>query len=266
MNWNINTAGVTVFFLLTLAYFGLTRGRLQPGAGRYGAGLLIGLLVQLLPLHTGGFPAHMLGHVALLLLAAPLLVLGFPKARNQAVVRRINGISGFLQYRPWVGWLTGLGVMWFWHVPAVFNAAFSPDKAGQFGLSLLHVSSLVLAGMAFAWPVLGPQKQYRINPLLGVIYLATACAGCSLLGLFITFAPAGLYAYTHVVERAGFIETLCGNWGTEQASAQQLAGLIMWVPGCFIYLTGAMYLLRSWLLDKETGLPQPGLTLNQTNA
>lgn len=267
MNWTINTAGATVFLLLTLAYPVLTRGRFQPGAGRYGAGLLIGMLVQLLPLHTGGFPAHMLGHVSLLLLAAPLLVLGFPTAQNQAVARHITGISGFLQHRPWVGWLTGLGVMWVWHIPVVFNAAFSPANAGRFSLSLLHVFSLVLAGMAFAWPILGSLKQYRINPLTGVLYLATACAGCSLLGLFITFAPAGLYTYTHVIERTGFIETLCGNWGTEQANAQQLAGLLMWVPGCFIYLTGAMYLLRSWLLDKENDQPlaPAGLTLQQPN-
>ena len=254
MNESINITGIGVFLVLTLTYLGLTQGKIQPRASLYGIGSFIVLLVQVLPLHTGGFPAHMTGHILLLLVSAPLLVLGFPTSQQPGAAPLIERIAKHLQQRPWIGWLAGLGVMWFWHIPAVFNAAFAYEHAGKFGVSFLNSLSLIVGGMLFCWPILGPLKQYRINPLVGIIYLFTACMGCSLLGLFITFAPTGLYAYAKTVAHAGFIETLCGNWGTEQANEQQIAGLIMWVPCCFIYLSGAMYLLRSWLLDKEDSL------------
>jgi len=35
-------------------------------------------------------------------------------------------------------------------------------------------------------------------------------------------------------------------WGLSQQVDQQLGGLLMWVPGCMIYVSGAMNLLLRW--------------------
>ncbi|AUD05882.1 cytochrome c oxidase assembly protein [Spirosoma pollinicola] len=266
---------------LTLAGFGVLYGILsgwkwQPGAGLYSVGLLLMGLVQLSPLHTLGahylISAHMVGHMLLLLVVAPMLVVGLPKQLNTKIVTPLMQVSAFLGKWPWLGWLTGLGVMWFWHIPAVYDATMAHDFATAYGnilsiplcriggtstvswmnvVHVLHPLSVVLAGICFVWPVAGPFRQYRIHPLTGVLYLFTACVGCSALGMLITFAPVGLYQTYTGVDYYGLVHLIRQDWGFDPATDQQTAGLLMWVPGCFLYLTGAMYLLFNWLMERD---------------
>jgi cytochrome c oxidase assembly factor CtaG len=99
--------------------------------------------------------------------------------------------------------------------------------------------------MLFCWPLAGPVPRYHIHPLQGVLYLFTACITCSLLGLLITFAPLG--TYHHYLDMDAMMHsTGSGPWGLSRAADQQAAGLIMWVPCCFIYLAGCLLLLQRW--------------------
>lgn len=99
-------------------------------------------------------------------------------------------------------------------------------------LPIAHDLSALLAGFLFCWPVITPYPSLRLSPLRAVLYLATACVCCSLLGLLITFAPAGTYQGVGMTDK-------------------QIGGLIMWVPCCFLYLVASMALLISWLSKKE---------------
>jgi cytochrome c oxidase assembly factor CtaG len=77
--------------------------------------------------------------------------------------------------------------------------------------------------------------------VLGAIsYLFSACLCCSILGAFLTFGPAGLYTHhtKHIV--------------VDSKSDQQLGGLLMWVPGCFIYLSAILVSLRRWYSAETT--------------
>ena len=284
--------------LLTLTGFGVLYGVLagwtwRPGAGLYGVGLLLLGLVQFSPLHTLGthylLSAHMASHMILLLVVAPLLVLGLPRPPTQRLAAPLKHLSYFLGKRPWLSWLIGLGVMWFWHIPGVHDATMAHDFATAYGdigpiplcriagtdtatwvnvAHVLHPLSVVLAGLCFVWPVAGPFNQYRIHPLTGVVYLVTACAGCSLLGLLITFAPVGIYQTYSGADYYGLVPLIRQHWGFDPATDQQTAGLLMWVPGCFLYLSGAMYLLISWLTDQHdvTGITQKQWILDEKNA
>jgi putative membrane protein len=49
----------------------------------------------------------------------------------------------------------------------------------------------------------------------------------------------------------GFNNIIKNKWGISGEMDQQIAGLIMWVPCCFIYLTAAMLLLKKWFNEKE---------------
>jgi cytochrome c oxidase assembly factor CtaG len=49
----------------------------------------------------------------------------------------------------------------------------------------------------------------------------------------------------------GLNKIILNDWGLTQSIDQQAAGLIMWVPCCLIYVTGAMYLLVDWFKQKE---------------
>lgn len=131
------------------------------------------------------FSAHMITHVVLLLICGPLLVMSIPTADPPAALK---GLSFFLQKRSWLAWMGGIGIMWFWHIPSIFNASLT-HMGGANLISLFHPLSMLAAGVLFSWPLLGPFPEAHIHPLSGVVYLFTACISCSLLGLLITFAP-----------------------------------------------------------------------------
>ncbi|WP_423146031.1 cytochrome c oxidase assembly protein [Rubrolithibacter danxiaensis] len=252
--WNVESGIIIIVGLFLLLYFKLSDLRVKKEAIFYFSGLLIMLLAESSPLHFIGmhylFSAHMIIHVILLLICGPLLVLGIPK-KKEGSRSFLYKTSLFFNYFPWMGWLAGIAMMWFWHIPAVFDAAF-PEMHSSFNLiSFLQTASLLLSGIFFSWPVIGPVKHLRINPLVGVLYLFTACIGCSILGLLLTFAPAGIYTHYYLPDLYGFSKLIIDNWGISRADDQQIAGLIMWVPCCFIYLSGSMLLLYRWLNEKE---------------
>lgn len=194
------------------------------------------------------FSAHMIVHVILLLWVGPLLVMSLPAEKKQ-----FNSFFLFLKHHPVLGWLTGVGMMWIWHVPVVFNIAMNSMHHSSFNfLSIIEALSLIIAGILFSAPVIHPNKEYRIDALSGVVYLFTACIGCSLLGVLITFAPTGLYHhFLSMHDEYGLNNIILHRWNITQSIDQQAAGLIMWVPCCLIYVTGAMYLLIQWFKQKE---------------
>jgi putative membrane protein len=203
------------------------------------------LITTCSPLHFLGmqvyFSAHMITHVILLLIAGPLLVMSIRPTQSPVLVKKI---SVFLQKRCWLAWLAAVGTMWYWHIPSVFDASIA-GMGGFTIMPLLHAGSMLLAGMLFSWPLLGPFPETHIHPLTGIIYLSTACVSCSLLGLLITFAP--IHTYQHYLHAGAPMNGVVNNpRGLTPATDQQAAGLIMWVPCCFVYLSGCLYLLRRW--------------------
>ena len=245
--WQIDFTSAAL--LLLLLCFGIATKAVRNAC--FWSAFVIAAICLFSPLHLLSshylFSAHMTVHVLLLLVIGPLLVLSLPQKES-----KLSSFFSFLKQHPVAGWLTGLGAMWFWHVPLVFNAAMAEAHQSHFSIiALLETASLVLAGVLFAAPVLHPDKTYRIDALSGVVYLFTACIGCSLLGLLITFAPGG--TYHHFLSRhdgVGLNQIILGA-GLTQAIDQQAAGLIMWVPCCLLYVTGALYLLVQWFGQKE---------------
>jgi len=208
------------------------------------------LLTSCSPLHFLAmhvyFSAHMITHVILLLIAGPLLVISLPAAGSHPVLQYI---SAFLGKRSWLAWMAGVGVMWCWHIPAVFEASIAPMQHFA-AVPLLHTGSMLVAGALFSWPLVGPSPEQRIHPLSGVLYLFTACISWSLLGLLITFAPLETFRPYPAFGPAMIGPTMksmsINPWNLSPAADQQTAGLIMWVPCCFVYLSACVYLLLRW--------------------
>ncbi|QKZ13244.1 cytochrome c oxidase assembly protein [Spirosoma sp. KUDC1026] len=278
--WSIDWFSLALLTGLALLYGYAARWQRQPGVGWYVAGLVVVGLVQTSPLYVLGahylLSAHMMGHMLLLLIAAPLLVLGLPKQSSGKGGFLVKKLSVFFVRRPWMGWLLGVGIMWFWHIPSVYDATVAHDYSTALGdiasipicrgggssagmlanlAHILHPISLLLAGGCFAWPLIGPFPEQRIHPMVGIAYLASACLGCSLMGMLITFAPVGVYQTYVGADYYGLLRQIHEDWGFDRATDQQTAGLLMWVPGCLIYLTGALYLFTNWLTvaDKPVG-------------
>ena len=189
------------------------------------------------------FSAHMLQHLLLLLVVPPLILLSLP---STPVPGRFQ--SGRWQWWNWIlrhpvaTWLLGIGSMWFWHAPALCNAAVTNEWIHR-----LQYVSLLLMGFAFWWPIIGPWSQHRLSPLVGIIYLFSACLGCTILGIILTFAPVEVCSiYLHPLDRLGILTLLQDQWGLTPAKDQQLGGLLMWVPACLIYFCGILGLFARW--------------------
>lgn len=246
--WTLDLTSIVVV-VLTILFIVLTR---TAGNKKIITSIFILLIICFFsPLHVLSahylFSAHMTVHVILLLCIGPLLVMNLPPGTKQ-----FHQLFDFLKHHPIAGWLTGVGIMWFWHVPMIFNSAMSSMHESNFdSVGVIEAMSLIIAGIVFSSPIIHPNKQYRIDALSGVVYLFTACIGCSVLGLLITFAPVGTYHHFLSMHDEYGLNKMIVRSGITQSVDQQAAGLIMWVPCCLIYVTGAMYLLVNWFKQKE---------------
>ena len=202
------------------------------------------------------FTAHMLQHLLLLLVAPALFLLALPKTESGAAGRshRTCGLN----------WLCGVGAMWLWHVPKLCNAA-------ETGAAAFHVQtvSLLVCGGLFWWPVSGPVARRHLPPLAGIIYLLSACFACTLLGIYLTFAPVSVCpVFLHASDTDGILSLVRQQWGITPMVDQSLGGLMMWVPACSIYLIGILGLLARWYRSDRPGtvgeISLPAMAAKQT--
>lgn len=137
--------------------------------------------------------------------------------------------------------------MWIWHLPSLHEAVLRNE-----GLYIVQQISFIIFGTIFWWPVFAPANRMRLSPLTSTLYLASACLGCSILGILITFASVGLYpAYLNPVDRYGILSLLRNDLCITPGVDQQIGGLTMWIPGCLIYLFASMLTLVRWYRSPE---------------
>jgi cytochrome c oxidase assembly factor CtaG len=182
----------------------------------------------------------MVQHILFVLIVPVLVLLSLPGSFS--LPRSLRAFT-----HPFVGWIAGVGAMWLWHAPALCNAA-TTLKA----VYVIQTISLLLMGSLFWWQVLAPRDGERLLPAAGIVYLFTACFACSLLGIILTFAPASICpAYQQPIDRLGILHAV-RQWGLTNERDQQIGGLLMWVPMCFIYLVAILAQLVRWQSE-----PQP---------
>jgi putative membrane protein len=252
--WHLDISTTILAVFIVYLYYIITGFKQQNKAFWFWVAIVLFLFVECSPLHFLGmhyyFAAHMITHVVLLLICGPLLVISIPNKKASPKPKVLQIFSSVIYKYPWLAWLAGVGIMWFWHIPAIFDGSFAAMNNQFSVLPALHAGSMLLAGMLFSWPLFGPFKNYHIHPLAGIVYLFTACVSCSLLGLLITFAPLNTF---HYYSHLSAVMKMSGTnpWGLSLKSDQQAAGLIMWVPCCFVYLAGCIYLLQQWFASND---------------
>ena len=220
------------------------RGLLRQ-AGMYAAGWLTLTAALASPLDGIGsqlFSAHMLQHELLMIVAAPLLVLGRPLAvwlwalpGRSAIAAAVRHPSIRLPWQfltlPMVSWLLHAAALWAWHVPRLFEGALASSTMHGWQ----HTSFLASA-LLFWWAVLGDgDRAHRGGAML---YLFTTMLHTGALGALLTWSVTPWYpAY------AGSV----GLYGYDLLEDQQLGGLIMWIPGGLAYLIAGLALAAHWL-------------------
>ena len=236
--WDWEPTVVVGCAMLAIGYLAVVRQRLNR-APYFLAGVVLLLLDLVSPIDTLAdrylFSAHIVQHFLLALVIPPLLLLGTPAFELGALTKLERAVG-----QPPVSWLLGVGTMLAWHIPAFFNAALAND-----GLHIFQHLSFLVTGAIFWWPILGPVQDRRLPALAAVTYLFSACVCCSLLGAFLTFSPVGLYpAYLNPPHP--------NYWGLDPQSDQQLGGMLMWIPGCFVYLSGILATVMRWYTAERT--------------
>ncbi|MCG8584383.1 MAG: cytochrome c oxidase assembly protein [Pirellulales bacterium] len=185
------------------------------------------------------FSAHIVQHLLLLLVVPMCLVLSLP--RNVSFGRLSNASSSQIARWAIVGWLSGLGTMWFWHVPSLCNASTSIAWLGA-----VRDATFLLAGLAFWWPIYAPRESHRLAAPNAVVYLFSACVGCTLLGIYITFTTVAVCPV--FANPVGSLPVLTALYdvGLTSAADQHLGGLLMWVPPCTLYVCAIISVLCRW--------------------
>jgi len=220
-----------------------------PRLGYFAAALGVALITLVSPLNALAdgylFSAHMLQHILLLLIVPALLLLSLPRSLSLAARWRLPGY-------PLVGWVAGVGAMWFWHAPALCNAAVSSRP-----IHALQTVSLLVLGSLFWRPVLAPRENERLPPPAAILYLFSACVTCSVLGIIITFSPVTVCsAYAAPIDRLGLLPALRAGWGITPERDQQIGGLLMWVPMCLIYLAAIVAQIARWFAASAGPAPE----------
>jgi cytochrome c oxidase assembly factor CtaG len=249
---------VIVCLVISLCLYGIGLKRLwsqgAPGrgvrighAGCFIAGWALLVVALVSPLDSLGgwlFSAHMLQHELMMVLAAPLMVLGRPlaiwtwglPAAWRPTLRRPIQASvwrGFWRAisAPLFAWMLHAAALWLWHVPKLFEAALMSNAVH----TLQHISFLITA-LLFWWSVLGQSNRRARGAAL--VYLFTTMLHTGALGALLTLSsfvwyPAYLLA--------------SWNFGLEPLEDQQLGGLVMWVPAGLAYLTAGLALGARWI-------------------
>lgn len=224
------------------------------------AGWLILALSLVSPLHAAGsrsFTAHMIEHELLILAAAPLLVAsrpaavllwGLPRRFRRAMTRAVReGWRGRVWRTlttPVIATLGHGGLLWLWHLPALFDAAVRSEALH----ALQHVSFFVPA-MLFWWAMFHVRERRQGYGIAVLAVFATAFHS-TLLGALLTVLPSPRYA---AYQTDGF--------GLTPLEDQQLAGLVMWVPAGIVYVGVGLLLFALWMRGNELGAGRSGHAL-----
>lgn len=278
--WTLAPAVLGAFVVATWLYArGLGAYRHRAGRGRVvprwrvwcHALAWLALLVALVsPLDAMGgalFSAHMVQHLLLMMIAAPLYVAGdamsvslwaLPVSARRAVGawwlrhRRVRG-TWRLVARPGVAWLLHVGALWLWHAPSFYDRALVDARVHV----LEHVTFFATA-LLFWWVILRPHGR-RLGAGPAVVYLFAAALQSTLLGALLALARHPLYAAHFGTTRA---------WGFTPLEDQQLAGLLMWVPAGLVYLTVlvplALRMLRAPAAQRPRALAVAGVSTRGT--
>jgi putative membrane protein len=193
------------------------------------------------------FSVHMVQHMLLELVAAPLLLAGAPITLALRVSSRSvrKALLAVLQSRivhvlsfPVIAWLLFAAVNWGWHFSVLYDDALENQA-----LHYLQHATFLGAALLFWWPVIGADPSpWRLPHPVRLLYLFLAMPQNSFLGVALMSAPTVLYP--HYLTNAR-------DWGLSPLDDQALGGVIMWVVGDLAFLAAMMLIVVLWMRHED---------------
>jgi putative copper resistance protein D len=194
------------------------------------------------------FSVHMVQHVLLTMVAAPLLLLAapvtlvlraaHPETRRRVILPVLHSRPVRLLAFPVVAWVVFAVVTWAAHFTPLFDAALENP--------LIHYAEHALflgAALLFWWPALGVDPApWRLPHVGRVGYLALGMPLNTFLALAILSATVVLYPHYATLQR---------DWGMPPLEDQAWAGGIMWVAGDLVFLVAVVAAVWAWMRAEE---------------
>jgi len=210
--------------------------------------LVLALCSPIATYDTTLFSVHMVQHILLTLIAAPLLALGAPitlllrvssaRTRQRLILPVLHSWPLRVISFPVVTWVLFAATMWASHFSGLYDAALDNEAIHIFE----HALYLGVA-LLFWWPVVGADPSpWRLGHPARIGYLFLGMPQSSFLGLAIYSAPAVLYTHYATLQR---------SWGPTPLEDQQLAGVLMWVGGDAVFLIAMIAAVWVWLQAEE---------------
>src|SRR5262245_14952047 len=252
LDWHADPAVLAALLAAGLLYLlGVRRvraaGRTWPR--RRSACFLAGLAVLEVALQSAAatwdtrvFAVHVAQHIALPMLAPPLLALGAPvtltlmassTAGRRRVMRVVHSAPARVLGHPLFAWLV--------FTLSLYALYYSP----LFGLSLrnalvhdlVHVQ-FVAAGLLFWWPVLGVDPtRWRLHPAARLGYLFLMLPFHAFLGVALLNSGALLDPR---------MAALAPAWLTDPLADQHAGGGILWAVGDLVSVVAALGVMVAW--------------------
>ncbi|WP_052666668.1 cytochrome c oxidase assembly protein [Nitriliruptor alkaliphilus] len=194
---------------------------------------------------------HMVQHLLLTVVAAPLFALGSPVATLRFGLSPTSRSTVARWSRTTRRWRRGVGdppplmvatvvhivLLWVWHAPWLYDLAVR----NTFVHALEHIAFLGSAVWVWIEIVATARRNRRAQALATFACFALIVTG-GVLGALLTFASRSVY------------EVYTGAGGLTALEDQQLAGALMWVPPSFVYAVVALRRFTSWLRRTEQEL------------
>jgi len=212
------------------------------------AAIAIALLSGIDTYDTTLFSVHMVQHLLLTLVAAPLIVLGAPittllRVATPDVRRRL--ILPILHSRllrigtfPVIAWVVFAGVMWGTHFSPIFDRSLEDPVIHD-----LEHALYLGAALLFWWPAIGPDPSpWRMPHPVRAMYVFLQMPQNTFLAVTILNSAVPLYAH---------YATLVRPWGPSALQDQQVAGGLMWLFGDLLFLAAIGGIIAGWMIHEQ---------------
>ncbi|HEY0673436.1 MAG TPA: cytochrome c oxidase assembly protein [Longimicrobiales bacterium] len=180
------------------------------------------------------FSAHMVQHLIMTMITAPLMLVGMPDWLWRPLIRKTVGFGvARVLTAPLVAFGVYNVIFAGWHFPMLYNWALEDHTVHI----VQHIMFLV-AAMFMWWPVVEPLPELaRLITPLRMVYLFALSIPMSVVSALITLSESVLYPWYSDAQRVFTLSAL---------EDQQLGGLIMWVPGALIFWVAISILFYRW--------------------
>lgn len=209
------------------------------------------------------FTFHMTQHLLLIMVAAPLLLLGDPgvtvmrgvplglrravlhSVARRPSVRRLVGAATRLG-SPRAAFIIFVGDLYLWHWSWLFDLTLRNEIVHL----TEHICFLLTALLWWSQVVDQRVVHARLSYAQRAVFTVLTAAASNVLALYFVFAPHPVYvAYTDLASRP---------YGMTVLGDQQIAGAVMWVPVLFVFGGAfAMCLYKALAEDERTSGSSP---------